>query len=212
MVVVKVGRDETVFRMHKTIICNVSPFFKAAFEGNFVEAQEQVLELLDESITMFKHFQLWVYTDSIITKGETATDVTWVSLACLYIFGEKCGIPDLQNMAIDVLIDKQQISIRMPISIIRKVYDDTPATAPLRRLLVDLMACKFPVVHGGLAEWMREQIPKDFLFDLAVVLHALRAGSKADIEDFKACRSDYHVKSPVSPPAPTSGGAASKPL
>ena len=115
-------------------------------------------------------------------------------------------------MAIDVLIDKQQISIRMPISIIRKVYDDTPATAPLRRLLVDLMACKFPVVHGGLAEWMREQIPKDFLFDLAVVLHALRAGSKADIEDFKACRSDYHVKSPVSPPAPTSGGAASKPL
>lgn len=208
MVVVKVGTDRTVFRMHKRIICNVSPFFKAAFEGKFAEAQKQVLELPDESVAMFKHFQLWVYTDSIMAKDEAVQDITSHSLAGLYIFGEKCGIPDLQNLAIDVIIDKHDIFKRTPIEMINTVYDHTPDRAPLRRLLVDFMARNHVDIPRLFVEQVKKCFPKDFLFDLAIVQNALRIGSKNIIDDFKACRSNYHVKPTVSPPAAAFGGLA----
>ena len=207
MVIVKVGPDKTVFRMHKRIICNVSPFFKVAFEGKFREAQDQILELPDENVDMFKYFQLWVYTDSIIAKGETVKDLTGLLLADLYIFGEMCGIPDLQNAAIDVLIDKYEFHQQITTLILHKVYGNTPETTPLRRLMVDFVAC----IDRGLPDWFansRDQYPTDFLIDLAVALSKLKCGTKTVIMDFRASRFDYHVKPTVS--LPVSEAAASK--
>lgn len=192
--------------MHKRTLCNVSPFFNAKFEGNFLEAREQVLELPDESIAVFKLFQLWVYTDSILTNNEIEGGVIASSLSGLYIFGEKYGIPDLQNLAIDIVIDQIEVTHEFSTKHLHKVYDDTPDTAPLRRLLVDYMACKCILTPSKLVEERRQEMPKDFLFDLIFAQYALRVGSKRHIVDFKACRSDYYVK----PSAPTSRAAASE--
>ena len=52
-------------------------------------------------------------------------------LAGLYIFGENCGVPDLQNVAIDILIDKQGAPGRFPLRILSTVYKHTPDRASL---------------------------------------------------------------------------------
>lgn len=92
----------------------MAPYFEAAFEGYFSEATEQVLELPRERSTMFEHFELWVYTANLLAEGHSAADISWASLFGLYVFGEIRGIPDLQNAAIDVLIDKQSSCNTIP--------------------------------------------------------------------------------------------------
>ena len=81
IVIVKVGPSKTPFNMHKGLLCNAAPYFKAAFDGNFTEAKCAVLELLEEDVVMFKRFQLWVYTDKLLEEGEGERSIEWGTLA-----------------------------------------------------------------------------------------------------------------------------------
>ena len=181
MVQVKVGPSKTIFRLHRKILYNVTPYFEAAFEAGFVEAAEQVLELPEENPVMFKHFQLYVYTGHFLAKEESEADISRASLLGLYIFGEMCGIPDLQNAAIDVLIDKQSSQNIIPTDSLLRVYNNTPEDSSLRRLFVDWIAYlatiipndrytpmppwgTLPVVQGG----YERVVPQGFSLRLSV--------------------------------------------
>lgn len=207
MVRVKVGANKTLFKLHRQILCNVAPYFEAAFKGGFVEAKDQVLELPKEDPAMFEHFELWVYTGNFLAKEDSEANISWASLLGLYIFGEICEIPDLQNAAIDVLIDKQSSEKTIPTSRLPWVYDNTPEDSSLRRLLVDWMACLAimlpndrytPAPPGPRTQWFKEETrkwyPKDFLIDLAFAQSQLRHGQKTIVSDFKHQRADYYVK------------------
>ena len=85
----------------------------------------QVLELSEEDETLFAPFQLWV------------DESDWKPLVDLYIFGDKYGIPDLQDMVIDLLIDKRTASRTIPISIFNHVYRNTQTNSSLREVCVD---------------------------------------------------------------------------
>lgn len=207
MVQVKVGPGKTLFKLHKKILCNVAPYFEATFEGGFIEATEQVLELPDEDAAMFEHFELWVYTGHVLANGKSVADISWESLVGLYIFGEVRGIPDLQNAAIDILINKQSSQNQISTAILPRVYDGTPEDSSLRKLFVDWMAClahmtpndrNTPTPPGAPFQWFKEDtrmyFPKDFLFDLAFAQYQLRKGDKTVISKFKSKRTDYYVK------------------
>lgn len=45
IVQVIVGQSKKAFIMHRGILCKVAPYFRAAFEGNFLEGVEQMLKL-----------------------------------------------------------------------------------------------------------------------------------------------------------------------
>lgn len=64
MVVVLVGPEKQCFEIHKALICSRSDFFKAAFTGNFKEA-DGTLTLPEDDPATFKHFVHWIYTDSL---------------------------------------------------------------------------------------------------------------------------------------------------
>ena len=207
MVQVKVGAHETLFSIHKKILCNVAPYFEAAFYGGFMEAKDQVLSLPDEDPVMFQHFELWVYMGDFLAKGETTANITWDSLVGLYIFGEICGIPDLQNAAIDVIIDKKSSLNYIPTAHLPRVYDNTPEDSPLRRSFVDWVAClaemmpsdrHAPSLPGAPVEWFKEETrkwyPKDFLFDLVSAQNQLINGRRTRISKFNPRRVDYYVK------------------
>lgn len=196
-----------MFKIHKQLLFNSTPYFKAAFDGNFIEAKEQTLDLPEENVIMFKRFQLWLYTNFILEKGEEPMDIDWGTLVELYIFGEMCGIPDLQNAAIDILINKKSKGNIIPTDTFCLVYAKTPEDSSLRRLCVDWMAClaRFrsndrhaPTPPGASFEWFKEETrncyPKDFLFDLTIALSELKDGVKPDITNFKDVRSQYYVK------------------
>ena len=176
----------------------MAPYFKAVFEGHFTEAKDQVLELPDEDVTMFKHFQLWLYTDSFLQTDEIVKDIHWGPLISLYVFAEVRGIPDLQNGAIDAMIDKVALEKKIPTPEYGQIYERTHGNSPLRRLAVDWLA------HLAVLEpprWLsifeQDGFPKQALIDLAFTQYALRLGTKVLIRQFKAVREDYHVKLPV---------------
>ena len=194
----KVGPKATVFQIHKGLLCKTAPYFKVAFEGQFKEAEEQTLELFDEDTTTFKHFQFWLYTNNIIHKSETVEDVSWQSLISLYIFAEVRDIADLQNAAMDILIDKEALEDAIPISEFDRIYEQTHESSPLRRIAIDWLTHVATLVPGRYVEvFHRDTFPKEALIDLVFAQYALRVGEKALIKDFKAVRSDYHVKRPV---------------
>ena len=188
-----VGQENKLFNVHKGVLCGVAPFFRAAFDGQFVEGTEQVLRLPEDDPTLFRHFQLWMYTKQILDDVEALDRVTYKLLIDLHIFGDKYGIPDLQDAAIDVLIDKAIATKVYPTSLFDHVYQNTASDSPLRGLCIDwtLRRLDLAVIFAGSR---RDRFPKDFLVDLALTYQALTQFSKEKI-DFASKRSDYHVKS-----------------
>ena len=198
MVIVKVGPLKTEFKVHKGLLCNVAPYFKAALEGDFFEGQDQVLELPEDDVLTFQRFQLWLYSNNILEEDEAVQDVWWELLADLYYFGEMRGIPALQNTVIDTMIDKQYLAKVeiLPVRIVRKVYKLAPNNDALRRLLVDWTACLV-----DLEVWVKNgflhKFPPAFLVDLALAQYQLRQETKKSIHDFRDVRSSYHVNIPA---------------
>lgn len=67
--------------MHKSLLCNVTPYVKAALDGHFAEAKSAVIELPEEGVIMFKRFQLWIYTNGLLEEAEGEREVAWGTLA-----------------------------------------------------------------------------------------------------------------------------------
>lgn len=190
---VKVGPKKKSFLMHKTLLCNVAPYFRAAFEGKFAEAEAHVLELPEDDASVFEHFQLWVYSDQVLEKGETVKTVSWSILIELYIFGEIRGIPDLQNAVIHMIIDKHDIEGYIPIACIPRMYQYLPENSPLKRLLVDWAA-----QLGALDMWFPDEnkpyFHSEFLMELAVALYHIKKAHMPAF-DFHAVPKDYYIGS-----------------
>jgi hypothetical protein len=53
------------FRVHKDLICQYSPFFKAAFDGTFEESQTQTMRMEDVDTDLFGILVHWLYTKEI---------------------------------------------------------------------------------------------------------------------------------------------------
>jgi len=193
-----VGAEKRSFSIHKNLLCNAAPYFKAALDGGFAESKSQVLELPEDDEEVFERFVLWLYTNKLLEENQTMEDVSWEILLGLYIFGEARGISGLQNEVIDTFIDKQEVADLIPTNRAPRIYENTPTDSPLRRLLVDWTAYQAILSPS---EWDFEEeddlCPKQFLYDVIFVLYDLRNENRPAEMDFTASRSDYHVKAPV---------------
>ncbi|KAK4692425.1 hypothetical protein P7C71_g4775, partial [Lecanoromycetidae sp. Uapishka_2] len=146
--------------------------------------------MLDEHISTFKHFQLWLYTKEV-QKGESSDEFAWKSLLRLYVFADAHSIPELQNAVIDTCIDKSMDDKEAPFGGVVYVYKHTTEKSPLRRLFVD-----WAVAHSE-EDWFigpgGEQMPRSFLLDLAKAHSLVSNGTKEIVQDFKAHRANYYV-------------------
>ena len=64
MVIVLVGPEKKRFEIHQGLVCSRSEFFKAAFTGNFDEADGS-LTLPEQDPATFKYFVHWLYTGNL---------------------------------------------------------------------------------------------------------------------------------------------------
>lgn len=179
--------------MHKELLCATSFYFRAALNGNFKEAKEQVIEMKEEEIATFKHCQFWLYSRTFLMTRTKTNDIEYPVILDLYL-GESRIIPQLQNDAIDVLIAKQKTSKWTPSDQISRIYENTQESSPLRRLFVDLT-----VLYAGFDDdaWFSDKtlgfFNKEFLFDLLKALIQLDRKLRKKVTDFTAVRSNYHV-------------------
>ena len=196
-VIIKVGVEKVPFTVHKSILCKVSPYFRAALDGGFKEAHENELDLPEDEPVAFKHFLLWLYTDRILSKDAKLANVNHRTLVDLYIFGQMRGIPALQNDAIDSFIDKQEQENLIQSRELHHIYDNTPSESPLRRLMVDKVAYQAkPSRETWFSKNQIQFYPTDFFVDLVCTQSGIKWGSRPSKKDFKTSHSDYHVKIP----------------
>ncbi|KAL8822219.1 MAG: hypothetical protein Q9191_007044, partial [Dirinaria sp. TL-2023a] len=192
VVLIKVGPEKTEFGIHKGVLCNASPFFRAALEGGFKETVEQTLELPEAAVDAFKLFQFWLYSRRFEKPSAYAdTEETWTSFVQLYIFAEVHGMPELQNDVMDILCALFELGYPFDWSAITDVYKDCPSNSPLRRVIVD-MCVRLPLSKAG---WFQEDVlssyPIEWLRDVILAQdYLLTYGLK--ITDPKG--KDYHVK------------------
>ncbi|KAF2098500.1 hypothetical protein NA57DRAFT_75742 [Rhizodiscina lignyota] len=65
MVTITVGSEKKAFVVHKDLICHYSKYFKAAFGGNFKEAEEKKSNLPDVETETFEIFVAWLYKQKL---------------------------------------------------------------------------------------------------------------------------------------------------
>jgi hypothetical protein len=162
------GSDQQSFHVHRELLSFYSQYFRAAFNGDFAEAESGVVELETEDPAVFASFVAWLYTrkirtDQIDTKNSTEY---FLSIVKLWIFADRRQIPLLMNEMIDTL---QQVALEvklLPTSSFQEVYKNTSDNSLLRRMLVDMSQ---RLGSETLAECMTrhpENFPKDYLFDM----------------------------------------------
>jgi hypothetical protein len=82
------------------LICYYSPFFSAAFNGNFIEGTTQSMTL-DVDKVAFGVFANWFYSQVVVT--DTGGRPYLVTLARVWIMAENFLIPELQNQVMGAI-------------------------------------------------------------------------------------------------------------
>ena len=128
MVQILVGKDRKPYDVHRKLLCHRGAYFRAALDGNFLEAQSLTLDFSDESEEIFALFLLWLYNfsgDCLDLSGQR--DET---LFNLLVLAERLTIDELYNFAMDQLRNNQ---------------DNKAIQTPShdQRLLVDQQAVRF---------------------------------------------------------------------
>ena len=187
------GPKKRVFKIHKRLLCDSFQYFKATFEGHFKEGNEQLLELLDEDVSVFEQFQLWTYSGTISLAGSEVTENQKILLG-LYVFGDKRGITQLQNDAIDYFIDNVCENHVLSRSLTSWAYENTAPTSPLRRLFVDVVV-HWCLKNDGSTWFDREsqRYPQEYLLAIARGLCERLHKRTPKITDFRLIRSNYHI-------------------
>ena len=170
------GLDEENFMAHKDLICSKSPFFSAACNGNFIEGKEGLVRLPEDQPPIFDLFLQWLYTGDVpVTSSDAYLD--WSESAALYVLAEKLQISELKNAVIDQWICKNKATDEYPIGIVAYVYTNTLDSSPLRRLVVEMVAC---VITSEPLLLRNNELLPEFLLDLSVALIKLRSHDARD--------------------------------
>ncbi|KAG9515702.1 hypothetical protein KCV07_g7220, partial [Aureobasidium melanogenum] len=216
------GENTTAFAIHKNILEHCSPFFNSmwipAGDSNIVHElnpregsvnsdlgsekkhvhdakNKSVIEMgLDVDVTAFRLYTEWVYSGRI-QKGAlevSAEDIDFSSIGQAYILGEKLQDQKFKNAVINLLLQTIITQGMMDLTFPTLVFKETSASAPLRRLLVDLYVCY------GYKDWLKpdgskEAISGTFLSDLSAAFfdrHGHDGVTKAKVLALNPC--NYH--------------------
>ena len=199
IVEILVGPEEELFTIHKQLLCDISPYFEAAFEGEFKEAKEQRMRLPEDDVAPFKQFQFWLYSGKPLPPRDLMEHTTltykWNMLVHSYILGDKFEIPALQNAAIHGIIESTCTSGADHLGMLRLVYEQTTPKSHLRKLCIDLFVHMSHVEDGS--TWFDDRksqyYPREFLFDVAKGLCRRLHGKDDAMKDFRAVRSRYYI-------------------
>ncbi len=131
------------FRVHKNYICHYSPYFEAAFNGNFVEGANQVLDLDDTKPKIFGMFLNWLYSQEVVDdEGNSPSCSDYINL---WILADRLLVPTLQTHVLAQLGISRKANEKgksLSSGIFQRVWDNTIEGSPLRAYLVEAMVKK----------------------------------------------------------------------
>lgn len=172
-VIVGKGEIKREFCLHKGLLSYHSSYFQAALNSRCAEGLYGVVHLPEDDVEVFQAFYYWLYTRKLFdlhagrayaSKTDT-TNIEWMLICKIFVFGDARGIPGLKNAAVDLTVAKFVQMWAFPIETVRFVFDNTQESSPLRKLLVDM------ALESGDLDQMRQYrgyFTKDFLVDMVV--------------------------------------------
>ena len=128
---------------------------------------------------LFEIVVSWCYTHKLQDMADKAgSEMGYLDLINLWIFGDKHIIPALQNAVMDAFMQKNAAVKHIPSCYILHIYENTMPRSQMRRVVIDLVA-----YTGGLDEYVECTKEKEYRHeeawgDLVLVL---------DKRDQKAC-------------------------
>lgn len=104
-------------------------------------------------------------------------DICWTPLINLWIFGDVYKIPDLQDAAMNIMIDKQDLVFHL--DKLNHVYKSTIQGSLLRNFFRDQFTLTVDLSDQVWWGEYRNEYPVDFLVDVIQRLHAICATQDA---------------------------------
>ncbi|KAF2139978.1 uncharacterized protein K452DRAFT_253689, partial [Aplosporella prunicola CBS 121167] len=145
IVLLIVGESRQEFPVHRGLICHHSTFFRAAYEGGFLESTTGICHLPDEDPVIVEAFLNWLYTRRVSTlsvkeyNNSTKLLEEYTHLFALCIFADVRGVAALQNAATDALFELAAYTWQFPFAAVGFVYESTAPRSVIRRFVVDLV-------------------------------------------------------------------------
>lgn len=139
-----VGGEQATFYVYRNVICNSSPFFKAALSGTFKEAGEGKVVLPEDDPEVFEQFLQWIYTKAYNLpplaniSSENLCKQSWQYVR-LYVFAEKTQVQLLKDHILRHLFKFHQRHSKvrsLTYDCVEFAYGHTPPESNLRKLLV----------------------------------------------------------------------------
>lgn len=115
-----------------------SDYFRAAFDGSFVEATNKKVELHGVKQEVLENFHAWLYTRALVS--DDGKKLEYQPLIKLWIFGDRFQVPMLQNCVINEIFAKERRGDLPEPLTVKSAYEDTVEGSPLRRLMIDVLA------------------------------------------------------------------------
>lgn len=172
MVQITVGKDgdRQTFAIHKSFICDASPYFNDAFntQSLFVEAKTQQMNIDFTSPEIFGLFQKWIYQNKITDGDNVLPPIPDMVRLC--VLAEKFKTPSLQNLAIRGLYGKKFCDGN--VGGFSYIYQVTTPGSALRRLFVESVLARKMSYQAmyKLLDNHYEEMPKEMMKDLILAL------------------------------------------
>jgi hypothetical protein len=220
MITIKVRESDECreFSIHEALLIARSEFFKNAMNGDWKEAEEKLIKLPEDDPDTFALYEQLVYTGCVPAFGEftdrvfrcfdkstvcnqkDVCEAEYTSLARLYVLAEKLQDIEAKNASVRALISKVNhegqhiddidLGPCLPsLTTIKTIYEGTTKDCPGRRALQDCY------VWYGQENSLDEitdgkQLPREFLYDLAVAGLAYRQQPSNGMSDQDLWRYD----------------------
>ncbi|KAF2835938.1 hypothetical protein M501DRAFT_903862, partial [Patellaria atrata CBS 101060] len=150
-VTITVGSAKTPFLLHKELLTLHSRFFAAALDGAFAEGVSQTVNLPDERVEIFEYFAAWLYHGFLIREAflqpspspSSSRKPTFFLLLPLHTLADRLSVEKLRNETLDVIAALAEETNAVPTPADTwTLYETTPASSRLRKLVLDLFAYK----------------------------------------------------------------------
>jgi hypothetical protein len=152
-----------------------SDYFRAAFNGSFIEAIDKKINLLDTDQKVFEHFYAWLYTRKLASKDDEP--LIWDDLVDLWVFGDRFQVPLLQNSVVDESFVKEKREDSFDLRMIKPVYEKTVDGSLLRKVMIEFVAhgmCLLDPDTGAMAAVYHHNFTVEILSDLVKELETSR--------------------------------------
>lgn len=197
------------FSIHRDLLCQHSPFFRAALHSGMEESNSGVVSLPDDGPIEFAFVSHWIYHQYIPKDATDTCDID--ELLRLWVLADKLLMPDLQDSLMNTMCDnvvsyKRCKNKMHSVTADRSawIWDNTTIGSSLRNFYAEMVAFATLRVEDG----QDASLPKDLLVQLVRRLMDEQAASETTY--FKnRCRFHQH---PKEEPCKFEKSEASKPV